>query len=627
MLRAHFGKLVALVSLTAVVPLACGGGDASPKNPGGGGGGAGGTTSTPKAPARVVASLMLTADKVQLVGLHEVSPTTIPVKQSLEPMLEWRFESDTGKVLASGKISNPQVAKSEFGPDGKANPKQVSAKVTVFDIELPNTGGWFTIVPSPSSGQSKPLGPADQNPFSIFIQMLFGGGQSGTGGEPNADAGVGAAGGAGGAGGAAAGAGGTPAGGTSAGGAPAGGAGGAPVGGAGGAEAGPSEQVVKPTEACTAYTFLVVAEGYTKAEESKFQTDAKSMIDVLETIPGFKENWKYISVYRKFFVSNDSGLSDAQVPIVKDTAFRVEHPYNPADPDYRRAIWMRPDVPAETLAKLEGARSETKADVVLMIANTAEWAGAAMASQRLGIFSAHPSVGRVAGHEIGHALWDLEDEYDYGTCDPNSYEPLGPNVALGSPYPWEAMMTKGVQLPTTGEDPSTVGAYKGALYCPDNVYRPQFTCFMKDAMVDFCKVCLAHVTKQFKERTAACQPKGSCNHSECTPGGALTQDCSTCSSAICSLRPDCCDPAKGWTEECVTEAQNTVGICRGVCADGKGQCAHSECTDGAALTDGCSTCATAVCKRDPYCCSSTGKWDWICAAEAEKDPYCKCPAQ
>jgi hypothetical protein len=552
---------------------------------------------------------MLAQGKLALIGLHEVSPTAISVKHAIPPQLDWQFESDMGAVLASGKLTHPQLTKSEFGPSGKADPKSSIGGVGLFEVELPNTGGWFTLL-VPASGPNPPMGPPPANPFSIFIQQLFNPEQTGSGGAAGDDSGAGAA---------------ASVGGTGAGGTSAPGSGGAPVGGSGGADAGPSVQVVEPSEPCTAYTFLLVAEGYTKSEESKFDADAQAMIAKLEAIPGFAENWKYVAVYRKFFTSVDSGLSDAATGTVKDTAFRVEHAHDPNDPAMHRQIWMRDDLPAETLAKLDAARTETHSDVVLMLANTSEWAGTASAQVRIGIFAANPDVARIAGHEIGHALWDLEDEYDYGTCNPDAYEPIGPNVALGSPYPWQALMTKGVQLPTTAEDKTTVGAYKGALYCPENVYRPQFSCFMRDAFDDFCKVCLAHVNKQFKERTAACQPKGSCNHSECAVGGALTQSCGACSSAICSLFPDCCDPAKGWTEECVAEAKKTVGICRGVCADGVSACAHDECTEGAALNESCSTCAAAVCERDSYCCSDTGKWDWICASEAERDPYCECP--
>jgi hypothetical protein len=47
-------------------------------------------------------------------------------------------------------------------------------------------------------------------------------------------------------------------------------------------------------------------------------------------------------------------------------------------------------------------------------------------------------------------------------------------------------------------------------------------------------------------------------------------------------------------------------------------CAHSVCTTGAILQTGCSTCATAICAQDPYCCQT--KWSSQCVAEVAT--YC-----
>ncbi|HEX9105257.1 MAG TPA: hypothetical protein VF997_23765, partial [Polyangia bacterium] len=47
-------------------------------------------------------------------------------------------------------------------------------------------------------------------------------------------------------------------------------------------------------------------------------------------------------------------------------------------------------------------------------------------------------------------------------------------------------------------------------------------------------------------------------------------------------------------------------------------CAHDECSSGAKLTKGCSACVTAVCNKDPYCCSTT--WDSFCIGDV--NTYC-----
>ena len=115
-----------------------------------------------------------------------------------------------------------------------------------------------------------------------------------------------------------------------------------------------------------------------------------------------------------------------------------------------------------------------------------------------------------------------------------------------------------------------------------------------------------------------------CGHGECSTGAALTKDCSPCASAVCLIRPSCCDPAAGsWDASCVDIASEMPKACRGVCAGAASSCAHSECEAGTGLSASCSPCAAHVCKRDPYCCSSD-KWDWICAKEAKEDPWCSC---
>jgi hypothetical protein len=302
--------------------------------------------------------------------------------------------------------------------------------------------------------------------------------------------------------------------------------------------------------------------------------------------------------------------------VVRDTAFRVQH-----DPVVHRSITSAADLSPAVAAQLAAAKNEVHADAVLYLANTPEWAGAALPWNREGFGSAHPQAGLIMSHELAHALFDLADEYDAGTCNPaSSFQ--GPNISLSlTAIPWSNMLTKGVALPTTGGDANTVGAYEGALYCVSGVYRPQDTCKMRDAAVGFCKVCLAQIATRFKARTAACH-QGTCEHSECKAGGALATGCSACTATVCAEKPECCDTAKGWSDECVKLAQNTAGPCRGVCYDGASSCGHSECTSGSALASSCSTCAGSVCKKDPFCCS--GKWDAICATEAERDPYCSC---
>ena len=550
---------------------------------------------------RVVATILMAGDKLTVVGLRPVHDSELPKAQAVLPMLAWKFETETAQVVATGKITVPLVTLAEFDETGKPAPQTTVAGAAMFEIEIPNVGGTLTLSdPTAAGGTSQKAWGGLGDALEVFIEKLngpfeFEGGGGSSGSGPSGGAG----------GSAGAGAGGSNSGGTSTG-----------TGGASGVEAGPLVQMVKPSTECVGMTLLVVAEGYTAQEETKFQADAEQIIGTISGHSGYKEHWKDVAVYRKFFASKDSGISDPAANIQLDTPFRVQH-----DAVVHRSITSGSGISPAVAAELAAAKAEVKADAVMYIANTSEWAGAAMPWNREGFSSAHPDAGLIMSHEIAHALFDLADEYDEGTCNPESSF-QGPNVALDlKSIPWAPLLSKGVELPTTAGGPDTVGAFEGAMYCTSGVYRPQHDCKMRHAEVGFCKVCLEQINNRFEVRTAACN-QGACDHSECKAGGALTKGCSACTASVCAEKPECCDPKAGWSDECVALAKKTAGPCRGVCYDGKASCAHDEGAEGGPLSASCSSCAGSVCEKDAFCCDN--KWDAICVTEAERDPYCKC---
>jgi hypothetical protein len=95
------------------------------------------------------------------------------------------------------------------------------------------------------------------------------------------------------------------------------------------------------------------------------------------------------------------------------------------------------------------------------------------------------------------------------------------------------------------------------------------------------------------------------------------------------MDPFCCD--NQWDQQCVNEASQLCAECGGGGTGGGGtggggtggggggsSCAHDECTAGAKLTTGCSSCASSVCAQDPYCCNT--EWDSVCVSYVED--YC-----
>ena len=106
---------------------------------------------------------------------------------------------------------------------------------------------------------------------------------------------------------------------------------------------------------------------------------------------------------------------------------------------------------------------------------------------------------------------------------------------------------------------------------------------------------------------------GSCAHDECSTGAALDETCSSCTSAVCSADPFCCQTE--WDDVCVGEVATECGD---DCGGGGGGCIHDECEQGGPLTSACSSCADTVCGIDDFCC--TTDWDATCVQEA--DQYC-----
>jgi hypothetical protein len=563
------GRLIArLACVSALValalPSAC-----SPADPGSGHV----VPSRQNKPERVVATILLRQDKLTLVGLRAKTDSELPPAHAAKAELEWRFESDSGELLANGSMPHPLRTKSEFS-GGVAKPAQHIVGANVFEVELPNRTGVFRLFPPGSNGGSGGMtelqGWSDiWEPLEVLIEEIA----DDVWQFLDEDDDV--------------------------------------------LSVGPTERIVKPTSKCTAFSFLIAAEGYTEDQQDEFQEDVDDVVYDLAYNLG-AANWSKVAVWRTFFESRESGMSVADKGIDRDTAFRVVQ-----EDSTSTGIWMGDDVPAETLAALAAAKKTASADLVLVVVNSTVDAGSASSDERIGFFTSdgEDPVGDVASHELGHIL-GLADEYDYGDCDLSTADDW-PNVATGEPYPWDALLTAGVPIPTTEADSKIVGAYEGAYECGSGVYRPQHTCMMQTTDSAFCQVCKAHIADVFNKRAPACAPpKPDCAHSECEEGAALTKTCTPCAAAVCSYLPECCEEDGFWDAHCVEKAQDIPGACRGVCAVEDSTCEHSECEEGVALHAYCSSCSESVCEKDSFCCEE--EWDHICVSEAEKDPFCAC---
>ncbi len=99
-----------------------------------------------------------------------------------------------------------------------------------------------------------------------------------------------------------------------------------------------------------------------------------------------------------------------------------------------------------------------------------------------------------------------------------------------------------------------------------------------------------------------------CAHDLCTTGASHAASCDPCASQICSRDSYCC--TTGWSSTCVAEVGSICG--ESTCSGGS-TCAHAICSTGSKLATSCDACVSQICGMDSYCCSSS--WDSTCVAE------------
>jgi hypothetical protein len=294
---------------------------------------------------------------------------------------------------------------------------------------------------------------------------------------------------------------------------------------------GPSEQKVD---------LLILGDGYTKSQRSKFERDARRLVSILFTTSPFKERKRDFNVWGLSPASSQPGISRPSTGVHRRS--RIGATYDAFGSErYVLTIDNRSFRDVASFAPYE---------FVEILVNGNTYGGG-------GIFGLYSTVAAdslwapyVFVHEFGHHFAGLADEYftSESALLPavDRPEPWEPNVtALKDPatLKWKALLSPGVPLPTPWKKeefetfskaiqverkkiraerrPETVmdalfnkekaevtrilgtdtysgkvGAFEGAMYESRGYYRPQEDCIMftRDE-VPFCKVCQSAISR------------------------------------------------------------------------------------------------------------------------------------
>ncbi|HEX3128291.1 MAG TPA: IgA Peptidase M64 [Thermoanaerobaculia bacterium] len=280
--------------------------------------------------------------------------------------------------------------------------------------------------------------------------------------------------------------------------------------------------------------FLILGDGYTAAERSKFEKDAKRLVDILFSTSPFKERRRDFNVWGLCPPAAESGVSRPSTGV---------HRRSPVGASYDAFGSERYILTFENRA-MRDAASFAPYEFVEILTNSRTYGGG-------GIFGLYSTVAAdslwspyVFIHEFGHHFAALADEYytsdvAYEPAD-EIVEPWEPNVTAHADrdtLKWKDLVEPGTPIPTPwakeefekhaaeiqkrrreiraqnrpeddmdalfleqqavetkllGGDryAGKVGAFEGANYAARGYYRPQTDCIMFSRdKVPFCQVC------------------------------------------------------------------------------------------------------------------------------------------
>jgi hypothetical protein len=278
---------------------------------------------------------------------------------------------------------------------------------------------------------------------------------------------------------------------------------------------------------------LVIGDGYTAAERSKFERDARRFRDALFSTSPFREHQKDFNVWGLCPAAEETGVSRPSTGIYRRS---------PVGASYDTFGSERYLMTMENRT-LRDVASYAPYEFIEILANGKTYGGG-------GIFNLYATVaidsqwaGYVGVHEFGHHFAGLADEYytsDVAYLPPGQKtEPWEPNVtALLDPanLKWKDLVAPGTPVPTpwdeeqfngferdiqkqrrelraaakpeaemdalfrkergeedtmlgSGKYAGQVGAFEGANYQAKGYYRPEVDCIMFTRYSKFCAVC------------------------------------------------------------------------------------------------------------------------------------------
>lgn len=253
-----------------------------------------------------------------------------------------------------------------------------------------------------------------------------------------------------------------------------------------------------------AFNVVLLADGFTAAQQNDFNTACGAFVTAFMATPPFDELSSAINVFRVNVSSTDSGADDPAGAGGTGATARTYFDASFGGNNIRRLLLCN-----ATTALQVAAAQVPEFTVVLVVVNSTIYGGS---GGGVGTYSLAGGATEIAIHESGHTAFGLADEYPYyagGNETGHDHHPAGepsePNVTTNSDrntLKWRWAVAAATAVPTMSNPncsqidgraspvaTGTVGLFEGAHYYHCGAFRAEYDCKMRALGVPFCRVC------------------------------------------------------------------------------------------------------------------------------------------
>jgi hypothetical protein len=246
---------------------------------------------------------------------------------------------------------------------------------------------------------------------------------------------------------------------------------------------------------------VLIPDGYTMDEMPNFRSTADSIVSYLFATEPIGEHANAINIWTVEAPSLESGISDPNQNISKETAINCS--FNTLESD-RYLMCLN-------YYRLMDVALNTPFDAIIIVCNTEKYGGGGIYRHYATCAANNEFLAYLVTHEIGHSIFGLADEYYTSEVGVEAFyntetEPWEPNITslVNFSAKWEDMLDSTIPVPTpnTWDYVDVIGLFEGAGYMAKSLYRPSYDCTMKSIKFNyFCPVCKKAIKQMIESYT------------------------------------------------------------------------------------------------------------------------------